>query len=143
MSHGAREPRLFRYVVTMISILILLQFIFVFLSEGDIAASEAEPTRSDEIEIDMDSVVNFDIQFMVEPDQDQLSEMKGKKWAKLSPGSNGIYWIIITNMGPINDTYRIKLEDPPKDAGWNWYFYETRSLTADVELTSPHIRDLV
>lgn len=144
MSFWARKPHSARYSVALFSLLILLQSLIIFIPVGDIAVSgEEEPTRSGDIEIDMDSVANFDIQYMVAPDQDELSELRGKKWAKLSPGSSGIYWIIITNMGPVNDTYRIKLADPPRDAGWNWYFYNTRSLTANVTLTSPHIRDLV
>jgi len=50
---------------------------------------------------------------------------------------------MITNMGPLNDTYQIKLEDPPREAGWDWFFYDSRERERSVTLTSPHIRDLV
>jgi hypothetical protein len=116
--------------------------LFLFCPDGDIAVSgEEEPTRM--YEIDMDLVPNFDIQFMIEPDDDPLSELYQRKWSRMAPGSEAIQWISISNMGPINDTYTIRLEEPNRETGWNWYFYDSRSLEMDIHLTSAQIRDQI
>ena len=144
MSAGARKPYFVHKIALLMSFIFLLQILIIFYPGGDIAASgEEEPTRSGEIEIDMDAVPNFDIQFMIEPDDDILSEFRNLKWSRMCPGSEGIYWVMIANMGPINDTYHLRLAEPHRNNGWNWYFYDTRSLEIDVHLTSPHIRDKI
>ncbi|MBN1539168.1 MAG: hypothetical protein JW939_03415 [Candidatus Thermoplasmatota archaeon] len=84
---------------------------------------------------------DFDIQFILDPDNDQFSPYKGEKWVHLEPGMSAHYWVMITNMGDENDTFHVRLNEPDRDLGWNWYFVDIGGLEAEVELTSPGIRD--
>ncbi|MGA1793909.1 MAG: CARDB domain-containing protein [Thermoplasmatota archaeon] len=78
---------------------------------------------------------------MIDSDMNTYSPYYGQKWAKLSPGAEAIYWIIIYNMGPLNDTFHVELSAPPRDAGWNWYFMDIGKLFLEVDLISPQVRD--
>jgi hypothetical protein len=86
-------------------------------------------------------VPDFDVQFILDPEDDILSPEYGKKWAHLEPGSIGRYWILITNLGDHEDTYLINLNEPPVDTGWNWYFLWGDEMTKELTLTSAEIRD--
>ncbi|MEA3557831.1 MAG: hypothetical protein U9R75_01105, partial [Candidatus Thermoplasmatota archaeon] len=80
--------------------------------------------------------------FQVEKiDTDPLSDYNGNKWDKINPGAEGLYTMSINNKGDLNDTYEMTLSYPPRDAGWDWYFIETESLTANVSLTAPPLAD--
>jgi len=135
MSSVARHFRFIHISITFLSVIVLFHSLFL-LVPNYIDSVEAE-----DIEIDMDSVPNFDVQFMIESDTDQLTPYPNKKWAKVTPGSVSFYWLMITNMGPVNDTYDISLSTPP--GGLTWYFYDTKTLNVSVHLTSPHIRDVI
>ena len=125
--------------IVLISTIILLNSILLISidHEEDIFAREA-PSRYQE-----DTFDNYlDIQFMVDPSDDPRDPLNGSKWSKISPGSVADHEVVISNIGPINGTIHIELDEPPRDSGYDWFIKETGNRTLDVKLTSTHIRDI-
>ncbi|MCU0799669.1 MAG: hypothetical protein MUC62_08360 [Candidatus Thermoplasmatota archaeon] len=94
----------------------------------------SQPSRGGE-------VPDFDVQFLMEPSNDVLDPLNGKKWAKLEPGSEATYWVIISNHGEENDTFHLELNGPLRESGWNYFFLDQKGLDLDVQLTSSKLRD--
>ncbi len=89
----------------------------------------------------LDLFVDFELNFLKQPSTDPLDPLEGKKWDMITPGEEGLYTISILNKGNVNDTYDISLTEPPLDLGWDWYFIETNSTTANVSLTAPPLAE--
>ncbi len=130
------------FIAAMIisSIISSLPFVLGEGGAGDpdegLGIKEQGPTRGDIIEKDLD------IQFMIEPSNDPLDPLCEKKWSMMEGGEEADFWVLISNIGPVNDSYHIELNDPPIDAGWRWYFKETGTSSMEVNLTSVQQRDL-
>ncbi len=90
----------------------------------------------------VDHYIHVDAFFLKQVDTDPLSPFKGSKWDKIYPGEFGLYTIPILNKGNVNDTFDLSLSTPPRDAGWDWNFVETGTLTASVHLTAPELADV-
>ncbi len=129
--------------VIIISILLIVPSSIILRATVGSPVSDCPPTRSGEDENDNITVPDFDVQFMIDPSIDPLDPLFGEKWVVIESGMIAVYWVLISNLGPVNDTYHIELDEPPADTGWGWYFKNTGLLTADVELTSPSIRDAI
>jgi hypothetical protein len=84
----------------------------------------------------------LDIQFLLEPSNDPLDPLNGSKWAAMTPGSMTDYWVILSNIGPENNTYLVELDEPPRDLGWDWFIKDNGGMTMEVNLTSAHLRDV-
>ncbi|MGA1822167.1 MAG: CARDB domain-containing protein [Thermoplasmatota archaeon] len=80
--------------------------------------------------------VDFDISFMKTESMDPIDPLYGKKTDRINPGGEGLYPLSIINKGNINDSYEIKLVEPPSFTGWDWYFVETGSRSALIRLES-------
>ena len=85
---------------------------------------------------------DFELFYLKQVDQDVLSPLVGCKWDRIQPGAEGLYVFSILNKGTINDTYDIRLNTPPIEAGWNWYFAETGTLEISISLTSPSLASM-
>ncbi len=124
----------------VIPILVSIVLITLLLSGSSLKGSNdvdgLEDTGSEIVERD------FDVQFMIEPSSDPLDPLFGEKWGKMNPGSEAMYLVIISNTGPVNDTFFLELNEPPRDYGWDWYFEDDRSISKEVTLTSSDIRDV-
>jgi uncharacterized membrane protein len=90
----------------------------------------------------LDLYVDFDLLYLKNPSTDPLDPLVNKKWDKINPGGEGLYTISILNKGNINDTYEIYLNDPPDETEWDWYFIETNSRTASLDLSAPIFKDI-
>ncbi len=132
--------RTFLAAIIISSIISSLPFVIAEEGLGDIdevwGENEKGPTRNDVIEKDLD------IQFMIEPSNDPLDPLYEKKWTAMEGGEEADFWVLISNIGSVNDSYHIELNDPPMDAGWRWYIKETGTSSMEVNLTSVHQRDL-
>jgi uncharacterized membrane protein len=89
----------------------------------------------------LDLFVDFEVFYLKAIDTDVLSPLVNRKWDKINPGAEGLYTVSINNKGNLNDTYLLTLSNPPRDAGWNWYFIETGTLNASADLTAQLLAD--
>ncbi|MCK5772468.1 MAG: hypothetical protein KAH57_01640 [Thermoplasmata archaeon] len=127
----------------MFIIAAVLFLLFSCIPLGDVGGEEVSEnrTRAASEPNGNRTAPDFDVQFMLDPSTDPLDPLRGEKWVKLEPGTSAEYWVLISNFGQDNSTFIIELDEPPRDAGWRWYFMETRSLSTNATLLSPHIRD--
>jgi len=89
-----------------------------------------------------DLFVDFDLGFNRLPSTDPLDPLVGQKWERIGPGEERDFQLTISNKGNLNDSYEIVLSPPPKEAGWNWYFIETKGQKMMVNLTAGALRDV-
>ncbi|MGA1848413.1 MAG: hypothetical protein ACMUHB_03645 [Thermoplasmatota archaeon] len=140
MIHGGfgtstvRHMNSFALILTIFLILGGASIVPVSGDDATLTGDEG-PTREEEV------VPDFDVQFMIEPDDDPLSPFTNQKWSKIHPGSEIDYWVMISNMGPRNDTFHLHLSPPDHDRGWEWFFVKTKNLSIEIDLLSPGIRD--
>lgn len=132
------------YSVLILIIIIIISFSSIHLISNEADAQEIGEEISTRSESDTgnSSQPDFDIQFMLDPSDDPLDPLYGEKWGMMEPGNEADYCILMVNMGSENDTYGIELNDPPADTVWDWHFLETGDRSIDIELVSPHIRDV-
>ena len=130
-----------RLAVVLISILMIGGSMFILSSSisGDEDTRDPGPRSSDGEIIERD----FDVQFMIEPSDDPLDPHYGEKWAQISPGQQGRYWVIVSNIGTYNDTYNVTLSGLSRDSGWDCRFMDTGLTYTQVNLTSPHHISLI
>jgi len=95
----------------------------------------SQPSRGGE-------VPEFDVQFLLEPSNDVLDPLYGKKWASLNWGNKATYWVMISNHGEENDTFHLELHGPWENSGWDLFYFDQNRLEVDVQLTSCVLRDL-
>ncbi|MCU0799036.1 MAG: hypothetical protein MUC62_05135, partial [Candidatus Thermoplasmatota archaeon] len=89
-----------------------------------------------------DLFVDFDLGFNILPSTDPLDPLVGQKWERIGPGEEREFQLTISNKGNLNDSYEIVLSPPPKEAGWDWYFIETKGQKMMVNLTAGALRDV-
>ncbi|MBN1389665.1 MAG: hypothetical protein JXA22_03375 [Candidatus Thermoplasmatota archaeon] len=130
-----------RISAVMMTLLFLTQLVMMSAPSFDDPVMAQEDDAPDHLGEGSEIEPNFDVQFILDPDNDLLSPYKGEKWVHLEPGMSADYWVLITNMGDENDTFHVRLNEPLRDLGWNWYFLDIGGLEAEVELTSPGMRD--
>jgi len=87
----------------------------------------------------VDHILDFQLQYMKQASTDPLDPHVGKKWDGIDPGAQEMYTISILNKGNVNDSYELTLDEPPAGTVWDWYFFETGSLTANVNLSSSNM----
>lgn len=112
-----------------------LFFVIVVFNRLPIPSTEASA-------LEEGSIPSHDVQFVLDIDTDPLSFFFNEKWARIPEGSRAMYWVLVQNLGHVNDTYLIELSEPPRNRGWDWYFKDAGGLEARIDLTSPLMRDL-
>ncbi|MCU0799131.1 MAG: hypothetical protein MUC62_05610, partial [Candidatus Thermoplasmatota archaeon] len=90
----------------------------------------------------LDLFVDFDLYFNKLPSTDPLDPLVGQKWEKINPGGEREFQITISNKGNLNDSYELVLSPPPREAGWNWYFLDTKNQFKKANLTAGALRDV-
>lgn len=131
-------------VIDMKKIYIFLIFLYIALCISrfpisDPAGSlEPLPIQDDDNKRGEIDEIRFEVSFMKQPSRYPHDPHKNLKWDMLSSGAIGIYSIIVTNTGLINDTIELVLNDP--GPGWDWFFItsENRFMEANLSFSEEY-----
>ncbi len=90
------------------------------------------------MEIDME----LELYFAILASTDPLDPFHGTKWVSMLPGTVQDISVTVRNVGDLNSSLTVALNEPPLEAGWNWYFSGTESLQTTMVLSSSDLEQL-
>ena len=89
-------------------------------------------------------VTDVSLDFLVEFEKgvstDPLDPLMGMKWDRILPESQVVFDLKVLNRGDLNDTYHLKLNDPP--TGWDWKFPYNSKRECNVSLSAERFSHL-
>ena len=129
----------FRICIVIITILTFSSLLAI-LNDVSVDGTSGNITESRSGSEDNSTVPDFDVQFMIDPATSPYPLDWGKS-TRLETGMSAEYWILVSNFGDKNNSYHLRLDDPPIDIGWQWYFIENGELSLNISLTAAHIQD--